>query len=104
MKILYISPENTVGTLSLWKKEHISNNHICRTVTFFRSPKGFKDDVCLELQFNFNRQQLAMSLSQLVETDYTLLNDIIIEYCMMIDDNKLDALEQHVNKNMNELI
>ena len=22
MKILYISPENTVGTLTLWKKEH----------------------------------------------------------------------------------
>ena len=60
MKILYISPENTVGTLSLWKKEHISNNHICRTVTFFRSPKGFKDDICLELPFIFTRPQLAM--------------------------------------------
>ena len=60
MKILYISPENTVGTLSLWKKEHIYNNHICRTVTFFRSPKGFKDDICLELPFNFTRPQLAM--------------------------------------------
>ena len=51
-----------------------------------------------------NRQQLAMSLSQLVETDYELLNDILIEYCMMIDDNKLDTLEQHVNNNMNELM
>ena len=50
-----------------------------------------------------NRQQLAMSLSQLVETDYTLLNDILIEYCMMIDDNKLDALEQHVNNNLGEI-
>ena len=61
MKILYISPENTVGTLSLWKKEHISNNHICRTVTFFRSPKKFKDDICLRLPFNFTRPQLAMA-------------------------------------------
>jgi len=51
-----------------------------------------------------NRQQLAMSLNQLVETDSSLLNDILIEYCMMIDDNKLDALEQHVNNNLNELI
>ena len=50
-----------------------------------------------------NRQQLAMSLSQLVETDYELLNDILIEYCMMIDNNKLDRLEQHVNNNENNI-
>ena len=51
-----------------------------------------------------NRQQLAMSLCKLTQDDYELLNDILIEYCMMIDDNKLDALEQHVNNNINELI
>ena len=51
-----------------------------------------------------NRQQLAMSLCTLVQDDYELLNDILIEYCMMIDNNKLDALEQHVNNNINELI
>ena len=51
-----------------------------------------------------NRQQLAMSLCTLVEDDYQLLNDILIEYCMMIDDNKLDALEQHVNNNLGEII
>ena len=50
-----------------------------------------------------NRQQLAMSLCTLVEDDYQLLNDILIEYCMMIDDNKLDALEQHVTNSYNEL-
>ena len=57
-----------------------------------------------------SKKQLAMSLCQLVETDYELLNEIIIDYvnnlnenCMMIDDNKLDALEQHVNNNYNEL-
>ena len=44
MRILYISPENTVGTLSLWKKEHEANGHECRTVTFFRSPKYFDED------------------------------------------------------------
>ena len=43
MKILYISPENTVGTLTLWKKEHTKRNNQCRTVTFFRSPKGFDE-------------------------------------------------------------
>jgi len=51
-----------------------------------------------------NRQQLAMSLCTLVQDDYELLNDILIEYCMMIDNKKLDALEQHVNNNINELM
>ena len=51
-----------------------------------------------------NRQQLAMSLCTLVQDDYELLNDILIEYCMMIDNNKLDALEQHVNNTIYELM
>ena len=53
MKILYISPENTVGTLTLWKKEHERRGNECRTITFFKSPKKFKDDICLNLPFNF---------------------------------------------------
>ena len=59
MKILYISPENTVGTLTLWKKEHSSRGHECRTVTFFKSPKNFKEDICLELPFNFTGKKMA---------------------------------------------
>ena len=51
-----------------------------------------------------NRQQLALSLCQLVETDYELLNDIIIDYVQMIDNNKLDDLEQYVNNNIHELM
>ena len=47
-----------------------------------------------------NKAQIAMSLCELVHTDYELLNDIIIEYVQMIDDNKLDDL----NNNINELI
>ena len=50
-----------------------------------------------------NRQQLAMSLCLLIQTDYELLNDIIIDYCDSIDDNKFDDLEQYVNNNYNEL-
>ena len=49
------------------------------------------------------KEQLCLSLCTLVQDDYELLNDILIEYCMMIDNNKLDALEQHVNNNINEL-
>ena len=59
MKILYISPENTVGTLTLWKKEHEARGNECRTVTFFASPKNFEEDICLELPFNFTRPGLA---------------------------------------------
>ena len=51
-----------------------------------------------------NRQQLALSLCQLVETDYELLNDIIISYVNNINDNEFDNLEQYVNNNINELI
>ncbi|MFL3015597.1 MAG: glycosyltransferase [Candidatus Neomarinimicrobiota bacterium] len=59
MKILYISPENTVGTLSLWREEHISRGNQCRAVTFFRSPKKFEDDICLDLSFNFTRPLMS---------------------------------------------
>ena len=59
MKILYISPENTVGTLSLWKKEHERRENICRTVTFFKSPKNFEEDICLNLPFNFTKPFLS---------------------------------------------
>ena len=59
LKILYISPENTVGTLTLWKKEHESRGNDCRTVTFFRSPKNFEEDICLDLPFNFTGARMA---------------------------------------------
>ena len=59
MKILYISPENTVGTLSLWKKEHERRGNECRTITFFSSPKNFDDDICLNLPFNFTEPKMS---------------------------------------------
>jgi len=37
MKILYISPENTVGTLSLWKKAHEAQGNQCEFVTLFKA-------------------------------------------------------------------
>jgi len=32
MRILYISPENTVGTLSTWKNFHISQGNTCEFI------------------------------------------------------------------------
>ena len=59
MKILYISPENTVGTLTLWKKNHIEKGNVCRTLTFFRSSKNYKEDICLNLPFNFTKTYMS---------------------------------------------
>ena len=49
MKILYISPEHTVGALSLWKKEHEKRGNECRFVSLYRSASGFEEDICLDL-------------------------------------------------------
>jgi glycosyltransferase involved in cell wall biosynthesis len=49
MKILYISPENTVGTLTYWKKAHEASGHYCRYITFFPSSGGYEEDICLNL-------------------------------------------------------
>ena len=51
MKILYISPENTVGTLSTWKKFHESQNHQCDFITFYKTANGFDSGICLNLPF-----------------------------------------------------
>mgnify|MGYP003110671523 CR=1 FL=1 len=51
-----------------------------------------------------NKQQLCMSLSQLVEVDSSLLNDIIIEYVDKLSDNEFDNLEDYVNSNLNEIM
>ena len=50
------------------------------------------------------KEQLTMSLCELVQGDYELLNDIIIDYVNMIDDNKFDDLELIVNNNINEIM
>ena len=55
MNILYISPENTVGTLGLYRRIHEQHGNSVRYVTFFRSPKAFEEDICLDLPFNFTR-------------------------------------------------
>ena len=51
-----------------------------------------------------NKQQLTQSLLQLVQGDYDLLNDIMIEYVESIDNKRFDELEEYVNSQMNELI
>tara|TARA_B100000287_G_scaffold85814_1_gene78410 strand:- start:452 stop:592 length:141 start_codon:yes stop_codon:yes gene_type:complete len=45
-----------------------------------------------------------MSLSQLVEVDSSLLNDIIIEYVDKLDVDEFDNLEEYVNANLSEIM
>ena len=51
-----------------------------------------------------NRQQLALSLSQLVEDDHSLLNDIIIDFVDNLSDKQFDDYEQYVNSTINEIL
>jgi len=50
------------------------------------------------------KEQLAMSLCELVKDDYELLNDMIIDYLDRLDDKDIDGLEMYVNSNINELM
>ena len=51
MKILYISPENTVGLLTIWKKIHEANGHEAKFITMYPSKQKFDDGICLNLPF-----------------------------------------------------
>ena len=50
------------------------------------------------------KEQLAMSLTQLVETDSSLLNEIIIDYVDNLNDYEFDNVEEYVNNNLNEIL
>ena len=49
MKILYISPENTVGTLDLWKKAHEARGNQCTFVTLYPTKHSYDPGICLNL-------------------------------------------------------
>ena len=50
------------------------------------------------------RQQLAMSLVQLVQDDSDLLNDIIIEFVSKLNDKEFQDYEDYININLNEIL
>ena len=52
-----------------------------------------------------NQEQIAMSLCELANDDYTLLNDIIIDYVYnKLNNKELDDYEDYVNANLNEIM
>ena len=50
------------------------------------------------------KEQLTMSLCELVQGDYTLLNDILIDYVDNLTDKQFDDYEEYVNNNLNEIM
>ena len=51
-----------------------------------------------------NRDQLAMDLCYLVKEDTQLLNDIIYNYCQLINNKQFNDLEDVVNNKAREII
>ncbi|MCH7611946.1 MAG: glycosyltransferase [Candidatus Marinimicrobia bacterium] len=49
MKVLYIAPENTVGTLSLWKQAHESRGNECTFITLYHTTHDYDPGICLDL-------------------------------------------------------
>lgn len=49
MKILYIAPENTVGTLTLWKQAHEAKGNECAFITLYPTKHGYDPGICLNL-------------------------------------------------------
>ena len=51
------------------------------------------------------KEQIAMSLCELVNDDYTLLNDIIIDYVYnKLNNKEIQDYEDYINTQLNELM
>jgi len=51
-----------------------------------------------------NRQQLALNLVYLMKEDSHLINDIIVDYVELIDNNRFNDLEDYVNNEMRSIV
>ena len=49
IKILYLAPENTVGTLSYWKRAHETRGNKCTFITLYKSKQKYDPGICLNL-------------------------------------------------------
>ena len=51
-----------------------------------------------------SKQRLATDLCYLAKKDYTLLNDIIVEYVAMIDNKRFNDLEDVINTELQSIL
>ena len=50
------------------------------------------------------RERLAIDLCYLAKEDYSLLNDIILEYCDLISTQRLDELEDYCSQEIRSIV
>tara|TARA_Y100001970_G_C14252627_1_gene872959 strand:- start:271 stop:1356 length:1086 start_codon:yes stop_codon:yes gene_type:complete len=76
MKILYIAPYNTVGTLNLWKKAHNDRGNDCDFITLCQTNEEYDPGICLNLPlikpsfFYVNGRHLYYKLVRSKEGNY----------------------------------
>ena len=51
-----------------------------------------------------NRQQLALNLVYLMKEDSHLINEIIVDYVELIDNNRFNDLEDYVNNEISSIL
>ena len=51
-----------------------------------------------------SRSQLAMDLAYLANEDYTLVNDIIHDYCNLISQQRVNDLEEYCNNEIRSIV
>ena len=50
------------------------------------------------------KDQIAMSLCELAKDDYSLLNDIILDYISKLSVKEIQDYEDYINTQLNELM
>ena len=50
------------------------------------------------------KDQIAMSLCELTKDDYSLLNDIIVDYISKLNNKEIQDYEDYINTQLNELM
>ena len=50
------------------------------------------------------KDQIAMSLCELTKDDYSLLNDIILDYISKLNNKEIQDYEDYINTQLNELM
>ena len=110
MKILYISPENTVGTLGLWKRAHESRGNECTIITLYDSKYHNNESVCLNLpmiksnDFYINcRYMIGAKAEYLKEGSITFSNpsDGPVQTTFSPNESKTDVMQISLGLNFN---
>ena len=79
MKILYISPENTVGTMSLWKKAHEMHGNTCDFITFYKSIQIGFDIIKIQVHLSSLSQDQENHWHTFIQSQLNILITVVVE-------------------------